>query len=132
MREQLKFENTFLIIDYNNIRWRDVEKITDYVRKNYKISTTLIRPQPSSNDYTIVDHVLNLDFESSDFVVTAGQRLKQMSLKVRGGFVFSDRAMTAGSQLLKSLGILHDGVEEATACLNKAAYREREFLHREK
>jgi len=112
-----------LIVDYNLTRISDVAHIARYAREKYYAQTVLIRPNPSTRDAKLCDHVIDLDPLADDFIEAALQRLTPLRERLRAGVVFSDNAVQRGAALLERLGLLVDSSELAAGAFSKHAYR---------
>ena len=120
----------FLILDYNNIRYLDVQKIKEELKQRYKLSLCLIRPDPTELDFEIADIVLDLNFFDSEFVDSALRLIIEHDIDIVGGFPFSDKSLLKGTQLLKSLGVLTDDLSLTITALSKWEYRNMEHVHK--
>ena len=125
-------KQVFLIIDYNNTRFDDVKLIAGYARKKYLLETLLIRKDPSSIDFEIADHVIDLDHNNLQYLEIATSKIKEMKLDVLGGFVFSDRSMISGTMLLNELNVPSDSIKGSFMSLDKWQYRLAEASVRER
>lgn len=122
----------FLIIDYNNIRFTDVQNMANYVTNKHQLRSVLIRQNPEALDYSLVDYVIDLNFSAPDFTERSLQILQELELHVVGGFVFSDKAMIAGTELLTKLGVPADTITGAKVALNKYQFRKAELNYADK
>jgi hypothetical protein len=96
------------------------------LRDRHAYKLCLIRPNPSAIDFDIADYVIDLNFTDPEFVAQAITQLKKFNIEVVGGFPFSDKAVLAGSRLLKRLNVLADSDTLAITALSKWEYRQAE------
>jgi hypothetical protein len=118
--------NWLLIVDYNLSRWTDVQRMGRYVAKHYGMMTLLIRSHPGERDFTIADHVIDLDPLAPGFGDDALRALRPWSGRIALGLVFSDDAVATGAHLLHQLGLRVDDPDLAAAAFSKAIYRDQE------
>lgn len=120
-------EKSFLIVDYNLSRIKDVEAIANYVRTKYFLKIVLIKANPNKLDYDVADYVLDLDPRTPDFHNLALKLINKFPIEILSGIVFSDNAVHTGAKLLESLNINVDNSDLAKNAYCKYEYRMQEL-----
>ncbi|MDX1901784.1 MAG: biotin carboxylase [Gammaproteobacteria bacterium] len=121
-----KLKKYILIIDYNLSRYDDVKMMAEYALSKYGLRAILIRPNPSSIDQLVADHIINLDPRSEGFIEDAIRCLSSFANDIQAGLVFSDNAVFSGAKLLESLGLETDSALMAESAYSKIKYRQAE------
>ncbi|CAM3734620.1 biotin carboxylase [Paracidovorax anthurii] len=118
-----------LIIDHAPSRAADVARIARYARERHGVGSLLVRACPEAPAPSPCDAVIGVDPRAPDFVDRALAALEPYRGRLRGGLVFSDPAVHAGSMLLERLGLRTDPADPALRAVDRYAYRMAERAH---
>lgn len=116
----------FLVIDYNNTRFNEVARIRDILKKDHDLPLVLIRPEESKNDRLVSDLFFQFSLVDADAAKIVCQKIRVAGLLPVGGFVFSDRSMKVGTEILREFKVTQDSPEHTERALSKIKFREAE------
>jgi hypothetical protein len=98
------------------------------VNSEHGLKLILVRPEQAAVDRDICDEFIEFDLQDPLGAIGLFDEFKKRGLRPKGGFVFSDRSMNVGTELLGLLGLTSSSYEFANRALNKYSYRSNEFL----
>lgn len=122
----IKINSALVIVDYNLSRIADIRHMVHYAKRQYGLTTVLIRSRPTELDGSLADYVIDADPLSPDFVCRALEAVRKLPVVVAALLPFSDNAVQSGADLAEALKVRGDSAELAVNAFSKISHRNQE------